>query len=111
MTRKEYLAYKLERADRALKVADSLVQQGYAEDAVNRIYYAVFYAVQALLYTQQLYPKTHLGAKSLFDKEFVQTGMINKTYADFYGLIFAKRFEADYQDFVAMDLTEVKKII
>ena len=68
MTRKEYLTYKLKRANVALKVADLLLQQGFAEDAINRIYYAVFYAVSALLYTKKLYPKTHLGAKALLVK-------------------------------------------
>ncbi len=100
MTRRDYLAYRLRRATNALKVAETLLEKGFPEDAVNRIYYAVFYAVSALLYTKKLYPKTHLGTKALFSKEFVQTGVIGKEYSDFYGTIFAKRFEADYQEVV-----------
>ncbi len=56
--------------------------------------------------------------KSLFNKEFIQTGLIDKTYGDFYSHIFAKRFEADYEDFFQIDVArteeyynEAKKLI
>ncbi len=111
MTRSDYLTYKLKRANNALKVAETLLQEEFSEDAVNRIYYAVFYAVSAILYTKKLYPKTHLGTKALFSKEFIQSGLIDKEYSDFYGIIFAKRFEADYQDFAEIDINAVRSYL
>lgn len=39
----------LEKADHALAVAGELLQHGHAPDAASKIYYALFYAAQALL--------------------------------------------------------------
>lgn len=39
----------LRNADRALDAARILVEHGMKQDAANRIYYAMFYAAQALL--------------------------------------------------------------
>src|SRR5436309_8406090 len=104
MTRNEYVQYKLGRAKKSLQISENLLRDEFYEDAINRIYYAVYYAVSALLYTRKLYPKTHRGMKSLFNKEFIQTGLIDKSHEDFYSRIFAKRFEADYEDFFQIDL-------
>lgn len=108
MTRNEYVQYRLERAKKSLQIGEKLLKDGFYEDAINRIYYAVYYAVSALLYTRKLYPKTHRGMKSLFNKEFIQTGLIDKSQEDFYSQIFARRFEADYEDFFQIDLPRTK---
>jgi len=78
----------LERANKSLQIGEKLLKDGFYEDAINRIYYAVYYAVSALLYTRKLYPKKHRGMKSLFNKEFIQTGLIDKSQEDFYSQIF-----------------------
>ena len=72
MTRDEYLQYRMNRAKQSLQVAERVLQDSFTEDAVNRIYYAIYYADSALLYTRNFHPKTHLGMKALFSKEFVK---------------------------------------
>lgn len=111
MTRNEYVTYRLGRARSTLEVAGTLLEQHFYADAINRIYNAVYYAASALLYTQKLYPKTHLGMKALFNKEFVQTGLINKQQEAIYSTIFAKRFEADYEDFFETDEQHVNNYL
>lgn len=44
----------LEKADHALEVAESLYKQGFTQDAASKIYYAMFYAAQALLKSQDI---------------------------------------------------------
>ena len=39
----------LGKADHALEVAESLYKQDFPKDAASRLYYAMFYAAQALL--------------------------------------------------------------
>lgn len=39
----------LNKADHALEVAEKLIKEGYPSDAASKIYYAMFYAAQALL--------------------------------------------------------------
>lgn len=109
MSGDEYVLYRLSRARQSLEVAEKVLQEGFPEDAVNRIYYAVYYAISALLYTRQLFPKTHTGLKALFNKEFVRSSLITAEQAQIYSTIFAKRFEADYEDFFAIDTSEVEQ--
>ena len=118
MTRDEYVVYRLNRAKQSLQVAEKVLQDGFIEDAINRIYYAIYYAVSALVYTKNFHPKTHLGMKALFNKEFVKNNLITDKQAQIYSTIFAKRFEADYEDFFAIEsnavhqhLAEAKKFI
>lgn len=45
---------------------------------MNRLYYSMFYAVLALLQEKQLGTSKHIGAISMFDKEFIKTGIFDK---------------------------------
>ena len=108
MTRDEYVTYRMNRAKQSLQVAERVLQDGFIEDAINRIYYAIYYAISALLYTRKLHPKTHLGMKALFSKEFVKNNLITDKQAQIYSTIFAKRFEADYEDFFTIDMDTVQ---
>ena len=56
-----------------------------------------------------MHPKTHLGMKALFSKEFVRTNLITDEQAQIYSTIFARRFEADYEDFFTIDSDTVHK--
>lgn len=47
--------------------------------AINRAYYAAFYAVLALLQTVGKTPRKHSGVLSLFDTEFVKPGLLVKS--------------------------------
>ena len=46
--RTQYVAYRLERARETLAEARLLVESDRMRGAVNRVYYAMFYAVSAL---------------------------------------------------------------
>ena len=47
--------YRLEKAKNTLSYAKSYVDDTTLDSTVNRIYYAMFYAVNALLVTKGLY--------------------------------------------------------
>ncbi len=47
--------------------------------------------------------------KALFNKEFVKNGLIMHEQSQIYSTIFAKRFEADYEDSFAIDITQVEQ--
>ncbi len=98
-TKEDYINYKLQKANDALREAEILLENNFSEASISRLYYAAFYAISALLINLNLNPKTHLGAKSLFNKEFIHTGIFSDEFSDFYTLLMAKRFEADYENF------------
>ena len=110
-TNEEYIKYKIEKANEAIAVAKLLTLNKYFADALAKCYYAAFYAVSAALINKELNPKTHSGAKSLFHKEFIITGIIDKKFALMYDILLAKRFEADYEIFAFVDAEEVPNYI
>ena len=107
----EYVNYKINKAQDAVKIAQMLYDNGFYQDALSKIYYAAFYAVSSLMRNLNLNPKTHLGAKALFHKEFVQTGIIDKKTGTLYDNLLAKRFEADYEYFALIDPEDIPKYI
>ena len=100
--------YRMRKAIETLKDAKIIFEDGYLHSCVNRIYYAVFYAVNAVLIRQGMYSTKHSGVKSLLHKEFVKTGIIPEKFGDFYTNIFKMRNTGDYEDFTEFKKKEVK---
>lgn len=63
--------YRLERARNTLSDAKKYFEGATLDSTVNRIYYAMFYAVNALLITKGLFSSKHTGVRALFNREFV----------------------------------------
>lgn len=97
------VAYRLERSREALEEAQLLAGHGHANAAVNRLYYACFYAVSALLYSHGLSSAKHSGVRSLFGYHFVKTGLVSKMMGAFYNDLYENRQESDYEDFYLVD--------
>lgn len=71
---------------------------------MNRLYYAMFYAVLALLQDKQAGTSKHSGAISLFDREFIKTEIFDKKFSKALHRAFELRQKGDY-----MEQTEVTK--
>jgi uncharacterized protein (UPF0332 family) len=104
----DLIQYRLKRAKETLDEAHVLISSGYANAAVNRLYYACFYAVLALLKTKNLSSRKHAGVRSLFNSEFVKTGKIEVKWARFFAEIFENRQESDYAEFVQFEQKDVE---
>ena len=70
----------LEKADHALEVAESLLEQGFPQDASSKIYYAMFYAAQALLRSKDIDVVKHSAVESALGYHFAKTGRIDPKY-------------------------------
>jgi len=90
------VTYRLEQADESLDAARVLLEKRLDRPAVNRAYYAMFYAVLALLATRKQETSKHSGAISLFDKEFVKSGAFTKDFSRWLHEAFDLRQRADY---------------
>ncbi|MDR1154867.1 MAG: HEPN domain-containing protein [Bacteroidales bacterium] len=95
--------YRMQRSKEALAEADLLSKDGFYNAAVNRLYYACYYAVTALLVKNHIVAQTHQGVKQMFSLHFIANGKIEKQYAVFYGRLFNDRLSGDYEDFVQYD--------
>lgn len=101
--------YRMEKAKITLLDAKNFMGKASLESVVNRIYYAVFYAVNALLITKGLSSSKHSGVRALFNKEIVNNGLIEKQFGEFYSDMFDRRQKGDYKDFVIFEEDDVKK--
>lgn len=95
--------YRIKRAKETLHEADALIVGGYNNAAVNRLYYACYYAVIALLVRNNISAQTHQGVKQMFGLHFVATNRIAPKYSRFYSQLFNDRMSGDYDDFLQYD--------
>lgn len=97
---KSLIRYRTERSNETLEDAKLLFANGKLFSSVNRIYYAMYYAVNALLLTKNLSSSKHSGVLALFNKEFVNKKIIDKESGKFFNEMFEFRQKADYKDLV-----------
>ncbi len=95
--------YRLERAKETYEEALLMKRENHWNACANRLYYAAFYAVSALLVKNGFSSGKHSGVKSLFNQHFVKTGKIDKEMGRLYNRLFEARQEVDYVDFVVFD--------
>ena len=85
MTDKDSLfLYRLKQAEETLLDAEKMLKGDLTPRSItNRAYYSMFYALLALFIKTDVNIKTskHSGVITLFDKEFVKTGKIDKYYS------------------------------
>lgn len=99
----DLLRYRLEQAEETLREANILLKEDALRGAINRAYYAMFYALLALLATKQLGTSKHSGAIGLFDREFVKPGLLSKELSRSLRLAFNRRQAHDYAELVEVD--------
>lgn len=100
--------YRLERARESIEEAKILMERGHINTFINRLYYACFYAVSALLLTKGLSSAKHSGVRSLFHQNFVKTGILNIESGQFFDKLFDNRQKADYADLLRFNIDEVR---
>ena len=92
------VARRMQQATEALEDGRYLLTAGRgARTAVNRAYYAAFYAVLALLQALGKTPRKHRGVLALFDTECVRTGRLPKELSAALHQLFDARQEDDYR--------------
>ncbi len=73
MSAEEFITYRLNKAEEVYAAAVLLYNAGQWNSAVNRLYYACFYAASALLLKRGIGAKTHAGVISKFSESVVRT--------------------------------------
>ena len=109
MTKEEkaLIEYRMERARESLDEAKMLFDAGHFNAYVNRLYYACFYAISALLLTRDFSTSKHGYLRSLMHREFVKTGVIPKNLGTHFDLLFDNRHKGDYDDFIRFKAEDV----
>lgn len=106
----DIVKYRLENALSTLEEVKSHRENGFYNTAVNRMYYACYYAARAILTAHHIEAKTHEGVRHQLGLNFVLTGKISQEQGRFYSRLFAKRTTGDYDDFIRHTLETVDEL-
>ena len=105
------IQYRFERAYKTLEEADYMRVGNYFNAAINRLYYACYYAAVALLIKHELNPGTHAGVKQMLGLHFVATGRLSRELGRCFSLLFERRHSSDYDDFAYSSEEEIDELL
>lgn len=110
-SKRALIAYRIKRADDTLKEAELMFQEGYYNGAINRLYYACYYATIALLLKNDIQAQTHSGVKAMFGLHFVSKKIIPYEIGKTLTSLFEKRQTGDYDDFAIYERQDVENLL
>jgi uncharacterized protein (UPF0332 family) len=99
----EMVRYWWLKAQDSLSSARREFQAGSFSFAMNRLYYAAFYGVCALLLGQEQSFRKHSGVRAAFHRQFIKTGLLDMKWGRLYDQLFEDRQEGDYVVFVSFE--------
>lgn len=99
----------LEKATDTLAAVPVLVREGFYSSAVNRLYYACFYAVTALLLRDGKQFSKHSTILAEFNRCYVKEGKIEKHWSRFLKDLFQDRQESDYLPTVTFEEAQIQQ--
>jgi uncharacterized protein len=100
--------YRLDRSNEALDEAVLLLGSGHANTFVNRLYYACFYAVSALLLAKGLASTRHSGVRMFLHQHIVKPGLLDIPRGQIYDKLYDNRQRGDYADLTRFEVQEVR---
>ncbi|GAB1451276.1 HEPN domain-containing protein [Draconibacterium sp.] len=109
--RQKLVQYRIQRARETLNEVELHIENELWSTAVNRLYYACYYAVIALLIDKEIQPQTHSGVRQMFGLHFVKPGKIDSSIGKFFSDIYDLRQTGDYDDFISFDRETVLDLI
>ncbi len=93
-----FVRYRLEKAEEAYTAAKILYDAAQWNAAINRLYYACFYAASAVLLDRHIGAKSHAGVLGMFSERIVRTGEITLDDFRVYSKLLGWRTKGDYSD-------------
>lgn len=97
-----------DKAEEALASAGLELASEHLSFAVNRLYYACFYVVTALLLQDGKRYSKHSAVKSEFGRSYVKTGRVDADWYRMYQELFDARQQGDYIPTVVFDKSVVE---
>ena len=103
------VALELKKARETYDEIEILVTANRLNGAANRMYYAVFHAVCALLIHDGIQVNTHKGSHALFSQQYIKTGILPREYGQLYNQLQTMREESDYNRAYDVEFKELQQ--
>lgn len=101
--------YRINNAVDTLDTAKLCMEHKRYKDAINRCYYAAFYAVKSILALEEIDFKRHKDAVAYFNQHYVATEIFDREIGKRLGRLKRKREASDYDDFYVASFDEAKE--
>ena len=105
------ISYRMEKSRESIKAAEIMLKSDMLTFPMNRIYYSMFYAVQALLASMEVSFSKHGQVRGYFNRELIKTGILPKVLGQVYSKTFEYRQKFDYVDFSVPEAEMVSEYI
>jgi uncharacterized protein (UPF0332 family) len=107
----DLVTYRLKRSAETLSEIPLHLKNGLWNTAINRLYYACYYAVAALLLEYDIKANTHSGVRQMLGLHFVKTGKIDPDLGKVFSSLFDKRHSSDYDDFIQITKEDIEDLL
>lgn len=105
------VCYRIESAENTLAEVETHRANGFYNTAVNRLYYACYYAATAILIANGIEVKSHDGVRMNLGKYIVQEGILTPELGRYFSRLFSKRSTGDYDDFFNHSIETVDELM
>ena len=105
--RENLIKYRIEQAQDTIRVVELLIQNDQLPTAVNRIYYGIFYSLQALALKYKYETSKHQQLIGWFNKEFILPEIIDRKFGHILRDAYKNRTKGDYDTFVEFEFEDV----
>lgn len=107
--KKSIARYRIENAFAAIGEVETHLQNGFLSTAMNRIYYSGFYIISALAVLEGFSTSKHRQLIGYFNKNYINTGILEADVAYIINVAFEKRKISDYGDFVTITKSQIEE--
>ena len=106
---KDLCDYRMNNALETIETANWCVENKHYKDAINRCYYAAFYATKAVLALDSIDFKRHKDVVAYFNKNYIAAEKLPREVGKKLANLQRKRENSDYDDFFVASLEETEK--
>jgi len=100
--------YRLKQAEESIDEAVFLLSGDKSpRSVINRLYYAMFYSVLALLIFEPYSSSKHSGILTYFNKKFIKGGIFQEELGRSINKAFELRQRGDYREYVEISVEDV----
>ena len=104
--------YRIQQAEESLDEAKFLLSGDKSpRSIINRLYYAMFYGVLALLVYEPYSSSKHSGVVSYFNRRFIKGGVFPKELGLWINKAFELRQRGDYREQVELSVEQIQPFI
>jgi len=104
---KEQIKLIIDKSGRSIKAARRLIEDEDFDFASSRLYYAVYYAMEAVLLTKNISLSKHSGVISQFNQFYIKEGIFPKNFSKIISRLFRERQVGDYGFYIDITGEEI----